>query len=368
MSVTEQHKTGVTDMCQQTNEKKTAPFQSENPANHAMTGDRILVSFVIFAYNQERYIREALEGAFAQTHEPLEIIISDDCSTDTTFQIISELAARYNGPHKLIWRRNDTNLGFAEHISSVMRLVSGELIVAADGDDISYPERTKKVVEQWLNNHRESGSIFSLIDTINQQGHITTTRTNNVALTFRLEDRNPEIVRALSTGTLGCALAWTKDVFQIFGDLDRRSIHQDITIPLRAIMLGSVTFIQEELVLYRLSEDSLTRISHSSGRDRSSKMKKYWATRIANYEQFDRDILRALELRIVEVGDADWMRAIVYPERELARLNYLFFSGDFIVRLKAILWSSRKIPVGRKMKLILLAFFPWLYNFRAPKI
>ena len=36
--------------------------------------DRPLVTFALFAYNQEDYIREAVEGAFAQTYEPLEII------------------------------------------------------------------------------------------------------------------------------------------------------------------------------------------------------------------------------------------------------------------------------------------------------
>lgn len=333
-----------------------------------MTRDQVLVSFVIFAYNQEKYIREAIEGAFAQTHEPLEIIISDDCSTDRTFDIISELSAGYNGPHKLVWRRNETNLGFAEHISSVMKLVRGELIVAADGDDVSYPERTRKVVAQWLNNHRESGSLFTLINTIDQQGHVTSTTTNKVASTFRLEDRNTDVLRALSIGTLGCALAWTKDIFEIFGDLDKRSIHQDITVPLRAIMLGSVTFIQEELVHYRLSQDSLTRISHQSARDRASKMKRYWATRIANYEQFDRDISLALEHRIVGEADANWMRAIVAAEWEAATLNHAVFSGGFPDSVIAIVTSSPRVPIARKLKLLLIAVFPWLYKYKIPKL
>ena len=48
----------------------------------APTPDRPLVTFALFAYNQEQYIREAVEGAFSQTYEPLEIILSDDCSSD----------------------------------------------------------------------------------------------------------------------------------------------------------------------------------------------------------------------------------------------------------------------------------------------
>ena len=42
------------------------------------------VTLAVIAYNQERFIREAIEGAFAQTYQPLEIILSDDCSSDRT--------------------------------------------------------------------------------------------------------------------------------------------------------------------------------------------------------------------------------------------------------------------------------------------
>ena len=53
--------------------------------------ERPLVTFALFAYNQENYIRAAVEGAFAQTYQPLEIILSDDCSKDRTFEIMQRL-------------------------------------------------------------------------------------------------------------------------------------------------------------------------------------------------------------------------------------------------------------------------------------
>lgn len=60
-----------------------------------MMEQRPLVTFALFAYNQEKYIREAVDGAFSQTYEPLEIILSDDCSSDRTFEIMQEMAAAY---------------------------------------------------------------------------------------------------------------------------------------------------------------------------------------------------------------------------------------------------------------------------------
>jgi len=80
---------------------------------------RPLVSFAVFAYNQEDFIREAVLGAFSQTYSPLEIILSDDCSSDRTFEIMEKMAAAYSGPHRVIVRRNEAR------------------------DDISFPERTE---------------------------------------------------------------------------------------------------------------------------------------------------------------------------------------------------------------------------------
>jgi glycosyltransferase involved in cell wall biosynthesis len=68
---------------------------SEQTSDNA--NDRPLVTFALFTYNRERYIREAVEGAFSQTYSPLEIILSDDCSSDSTFEIIREMAGAYVG-------------------------------------------------------------------------------------------------------------------------------------------------------------------------------------------------------------------------------------------------------------------------------
>ena len=87
------------------------------------TTDRPLVSFAVIAYNQERFIREAIEGAFAQTYEPLEIILSDDCSPDRTFDIMQEMAAAYDGPHKVVLNRNEPNLGLVPHVNRILEFV-----------------------------------------------------------------------------------------------------------------------------------------------------------------------------------------------------------------------------------------------------
>ncbi len=49
-----------------------------------------LVTFMLRTYNHERFIREAVRSALTQTYSPLQVVISDDCSQDRTFEIIQE--------------------------------------------------------------------------------------------------------------------------------------------------------------------------------------------------------------------------------------------------------------------------------------
>jgi len=123
--------------------------------------DRPLVTFALFAYNQEKYIREAVEGAFSQTYEPLEIILSDDCSSDRTFEIMQEMAAAYEGPHKVFVRRNPFNLGTAMHVQLAFAQSSGQLFVVAAGDDISTCNRVAVLVEAWMEAGQPEGVVHS---------------------------------------------------------------------------------------------------------------------------------------------------------------------------------------------------------------
>jgi glycosyltransferase involved in cell wall biosynthesis len=109
--------------------------------------DSPLISFILFAYNQQHYVREAIAGALEQTYSPLEIILSDDCSKDDTFDIMRGMVADYQGPHRIILNRNDANRGVGAHVNRAFSLARGRWIVTAAGDDISDPRRCARVAE-----------------------------------------------------------------------------------------------------------------------------------------------------------------------------------------------------------------------------
>ncbi len=128
------------------------------------TRSQPLVTLAVFAFNQEMFIRRAVNAAFQQTYSPLEIILSDDCSSDQTFEILQELARAYDGPHQVRVRRQVTNQGLLTHVCDVAADMNGDIMVLAAGDDISDADRVAEIVRCWRPDTLGMLSSCELID------------------------------------------------------------------------------------------------------------------------------------------------------------------------------------------------------------
>lgn len=91
-----------------------------------------LISVIIPTYNQEDYIAGAIESAIIQGYENKEIIVLDDCSTDSTYEKASEYR-RHAGVRVL---RNAKNLGVPANWNKAISLAKGSLIKPLFGDDL----------------------------------------------------------------------------------------------------------------------------------------------------------------------------------------------------------------------------------------
>lgn len=100
------------------------------------------LSYVLLSHNREKYIRAAIESAFAQDYEgELEYIFSDDCSTDRTFEIIKECVAAYKGSRRVVVTQPPSNVKTAANFNHALSFVQGDWVVRADDDDISVVDR-----------------------------------------------------------------------------------------------------------------------------------------------------------------------------------------------------------------------------------
>ena len=207
-----------------------------------------LVTFAIFAYNQERYIRAAVEGAFAQTYQPLEIILSDDFSIDSTYKIMEEMAAAHRGPHAVRLRRNERNLGWAGHINAVIGEASGDLIAWAAGDDISLPERVSLLAAPMIEDIDVVGSYsaFINIDILGNKIGRSRTPPNNDKLTIE------KLINEKQLGAFSQTHVFRKTVFEKFGPLNLWLTNEGLPMTFRELCLGKIAFVDEPTVLYRV--------------------------------------------------------------------------------------------------------------------
>ena len=220
-----------------------------NKNKQDLSEERPLFSFCLFAYNQEKFIREAIEGALNQTYSPLEIILSDDCSRDKTFEIMQEIAENYNGIHKIILNRNKKNLGLIDHINMVAQLAQGDWLVMAAGDDISMAHRVETAYNKLmkLDNPEVVKYIGTAIDSILYNG--------KQIGTFYY-DFSKKIVLP------GCMAIYSKDCFNLFQPLSKNIAAEDYVLPFRALLLGKILLINESTVKYRSGVSNDYLISH----------------------------------------------------------------------------------------------------------
>ena len=88
------------------------------------------------AYNRQKYIAQAIESVLASTYSNLELIISDDCSTDSTVEIAREYEVNDS---KIKVFANNENLGDYYNRNKAASYAKGKYIKYLDSDDIMYP-------------------------------------------------------------------------------------------------------------------------------------------------------------------------------------------------------------------------------------
>ena len=96
------------------------------------------ISVILPVYNGERFLAEAIGSVLGQTLPPHEIIVVDDGSTDSTAQIVADLAAAAAVPLRYVYQENQGPAAARNH---GIRLAQGELIAFQDADDLWSAEK-----------------------------------------------------------------------------------------------------------------------------------------------------------------------------------------------------------------------------------
>jgi glycosyltransferase involved in cell wall biosynthesis len=309
--------------------------------------NEVLVTLLVLAHNQHRTVGAAIAGALAQTHSPLEIVISDDASTDGTWAAIEQAVAGYSGPHRLVLNRNPSNLGIGAHLNRMVTLSRGELLFIAAGDDISMPERCERVVAAWIDADRRPDLVSTALIDLDADGRTHNTITAADLASYRSAAdwavRPPHVI--------GAAQAWTRRLFDRFGPLPAGTVAEDRLMVLRAVLAGGAITLGEPLVKYRRGGISRRR-RNLHAQDVIERLLKN-----------NRHALVELPQMLADAELADQLGAVeAVLGRELARESFiaaLFDASNFAQRWHAVRDAPR-VAIALRLRLLVYAACPTL--------
>lgn len=223
------------------------------------------VTLVIFAYNQENYIELAVNSVLDQDYSNLRIVISDDCSSDQTFERAKALVETYEGAHVVELRRNGQNLGLINHVNTVISQVRSELVVVAAGDDISLPKRVSKLVDVYLNSGKPK-LLSSKAFKIDEDGNLLNGLTPEKVIEIEDLDSVINSLEEINDGVglyLGATGAWSMSLWKKYGPIKHELCYEDITMGFRAALEKSYKLVDEPLVKYRVNVGLSSRVERS---------------------------------------------------------------------------------------------------------
>ena len=227
--------------------------------------DNPLVSVVMITYNSARYVLETLESVKAQTWKNLELVISDDCSTDNTVQICSDWLRKNSdrfAATKLITVPRNT--GIPSNCNRGLLAMQGELLKTISGDDILLKNCIADNMEYALN-YPDASFIVSDVQEIDEEGLLIRDKVINEGVNFitgfsSVRKQLKAYVRwpaFLNVPTFFCR----KEVIEKIDYFDEDfRIYEDTVMVIRIMGVGvKLYYMEKPTVAYRIHRESISR-------------------------------------------------------------------------------------------------------------
>lgn len=264
--------------------------------------EKPLVSVIMPVYNAERYIRESVESILRQSFSQFELIVVDDCGTDSSMEILSEIK---DERMKII--HNNANRGIAFSRNRALEASIGRYIAIMDDDDIAMPNRLLHQV-QFLENN-------PMIDVLGGQSSIID-ENGNVLCKPEMMQEDPKMNKVMF---LFYNSFHNSEVMVRKSLIEKNNIRycdnmlgmEDFRFWIDCSAYGAISNINEEVLQYRITQtNETTRVKESKRSDRKD---LYLALRQYSLEKngfyLEREDLEVFNDVINEEGDGTFHSA-----------------------------------------------------------
>lgn len=208
------------------------------------------IDILLATYNGEKYLKEQINSILNQTYKNINIIISDDCSKDTTKEILEDYKQQ-DDRIKLYFQKN--NLGVVKNIEFLLKKVEAPYYMLADQDDYWMPEKAEKSLEKLKQENADL--VFGDLEVVDEKLNMMYTSFNDYMLLTRKIEKYIDNykVNYLYNCVTGCTILARKETIKKILPLpttSKRVIH-DHWIGLMVSLNGKLAYIPEKYIKYR---------------------------------------------------------------------------------------------------------------------
>jgi glycosyltransferase involved in cell wall biosynthesis len=245
-------------------------------------------------YNGANYIKEQLDSFLSQTRLPDELVVTDDCSTDNTREILIEFAAISPFPVRI--EVNNQQIGYAQNFNNALSLATGDLVFLSDQDDRWFPEKIERMAELARQN-ADTGCFIN--DAVLADGQLKSDGKTKMTQ-----------IRGLGlpdhTMVMGCCMAVTRPFLTFALPIPYKFHSHDVWLAGVADRLGCILRRDWPLQLYRRHAENLSNLPiNQIGRPTWWLRLEQMVSKLKNYSSDhsliqELEFYRALESRIHE--------------------------------------------------------------------
>ncbi len=209
------------------------------------------VSICLPTYNRVKFLQRCLPTILQQTFPDFEVIVSDNCSTDSTAEFIASCRDK-----RIRYYRNSKNIGPYPNMNRTLELARGAYVCILHDDDLYAPDFLARE-RDLLDRHPTVGMVHSAVYEIDVHGAYR--RIIRAYPTSRVLDGRKEFKRFLEGHNVCCSsVMMRREVLERTGLFDARYLCADFLMWLKFALYSDIAYIADPLVSMRVHADTVT--------------------------------------------------------------------------------------------------------------
>ena len=278
------------------------------------------ISVIMSVYNGETYLEEAVESIINQTFLDWELVIINDCSTDSTSKILADFALK---DERIKVHTNEINLRLPASLNKAISLCKGKYIARMDADDICLPDRLEKQY-RFMEENSDVALSSCRFMTVNNGVYMSGGaggKCDNEALTALLLVANP----ILHPGVIAKA-----EVMKSFGYDTTLTCTEDLELWTRIAAANmKMAILPEYLMIYRLHDKQITSTTKARQHTEVLKIEQKYYAAIASEMSDETGEFYINGIYFRESADinkfiryAKWLRSVTLRSIDKKAVNY----------------------------------------------